>query len=626
MGIVQNIMGIVRDVNERKENARIKDVLRNNLNDPEMGLREIMQINPIKGMDFQQRMVEQAMAEEKARRERQDAVINRLGVATQYLRGVPLEKRQEVMEAYAPLFHELIGPDNYSAFMKAALSDPDYLASVDDNTFRDMFKRDNEYRTVTPGSVVLQGGKPIFRNPHKMSSVTIGGNAVSRVFDPNTGTYLDEDDSAEIIDVPTPDAAPQFAPGRGTPLTVDILRPAIVAQESGGDYTAVNKTTGALGAYQIMPATGKALAQRLGLPWRPDMMVRNDPASVRYQDAIGTAAITEAIEASGGDPRIAAMYYHGGSDRNKWGPRTIKYGEDLLNRLSGGQNTGQAAPRPVLGRRTTINPKAVTPATSARILSNEEATALGFEPGTVVQYDGKSYRVLQRPAKQTATSAKAQELKAQREQAQRTLNSTLGSLANNYVQLFKMGSITSSSRSPAQNIRASIEASTPGQLIGGVLGTESQTLRQTIKNATPIVMNTIRQAAQMGVRGMDSNKELEFYTQAVGDPTKPIEANLAALVVLDMAYGSQTAEAILRQLPPELRPRVKKQIGIIMQRDQIRFGKPGEGLFKDQTGGLQRLGTSAATSTSKVPIGTIIRNPRTGQRKRKTASGWEDIP
>lgn len=623
MGIVQNIMGIVRDVNERKENARIKDVLRNNLNDPDMGLQEIMQINPIKGMDFQQRMVEQAMAEEKARRERQDAVINRLGVATQYLRGVPLEKRQEVMESYAPLFHELIGPDNYSAFMKAALSDPDYLASVDDNTFREMFKRDNEYRTVTPGSVVVQGGKPVFRNPHKMTSVTIGGNAVSRVFDPNTGTYLDEDDSVEVVEVPD---APEAAPGLRSPLSVDVLRPAIVAQESGGDYTAVNKTTGALGAYQVMPATGKALAQRLGLPWRPDMMRRDDPASKRYQDAIGTAAIAEAVEASGGDPRVAAMYYHGGSDRSKWGPRTQRYSQEVLARLSGGQGVGHTS-GPTLGRRTTINPR--TSSASARILSPEEATSLGFDPGSVVQYDGKSYRVLQRPpkpAKPTATSAKMQEMKEQRAQAQKTLNSTLGSLANNYVELYKMGSITSSSRSPAQNIRASIESSAPGQFIGGVLGTESQTLRQTIKNATPVVMNTIRQAAQMGVRGMDSNKELEFYTQAIGDPTKSIEANLAALVVLDMAYGSETGDTILRQLPPELRSRVKKQIDIIMRRDQIRFGKPGEGLFKDQVNGLQRLGRPAAAGASEVPIGTIIRNPKTGQRKRKTASGWEDIP
>jgi hypothetical protein len=69
---------------------------------------------------------------------------------------------------------------------------------------------------------------------------------------------------------------------------------------------------------------------------------------------------------------------------------------------------------------------------------------------------------------------------------------------------------------------------------------------------------------------------------------------------------------------------VEKQIDIIMQSDGIRFGKPGEGLYKDRTGGLQRLGTGQAEEQD-IPIGTIIRNPRTGQRKRKTASGWEDV-
>jgi hypothetical protein len=204
------------------------------------------------------------------------------------------------------------------------------------------------------------------------------------------------------------------------------------------------------------------------------------------------------------------------------------------------------------------------------------------------------------------------------------LDATLGSLANNYVELFNMGAATSSSRSPAQNVLARLGSSRVGQLIGEATGTEAQTIRQTIRNATPILMNTIRQAAEMGVRGMDSNKELEFYTQAVGDVTRPIESNLAALVVLDMAYGSQTGDAILRQLPPSLRSRVQRQIDIITRRDNIRFGRPGEGLFRSRTDGLQRLGNSQREEQD-IPIGTIIRNPRTGQRMRRTTFGWENI-
>jgi hypothetical protein len=618
MGVVQNIIGIVRDINDRKEDSRIKNVLRNNLNNLDLGLEEIMRINPYKGMALENDLFNRRKQEIELQDSRNNAIIDRLGVITKYLRGVPFEKRAEAIESYAPLFHELIGPDNYDAFKKAALSDPNYLAAVDDSTFREMFKNANELRTVTPGSVVLRGGQPIFRNPHKVVVTNIPQGAIQRVFDPNTGEYMDEGDAeyGSSVNEPAPVA------GQGFRLTVDAVRPHIVQQESGGDYTAVNPVTGALGAYQIMPATGKALAERLGLPWRPDMMRSNDPASIRYQDTIGGAAIAEAIDASGGDPRMMAMYYYGGADRSKWGPQTNRYADEIVARLGGGQ--AQSAAQPVLGSRITINPKTSPSTTPGRILSPEEAEALGFSPGTVVQQDGKGYKVLQAPPKSAAASATAQKAEETRRNAQRVLNATLGSLANNYVELFNMGAATSSLRSPAQNALARLGSSRVGQLIGETIGTEAQTIRQTIRNATPILMNTIRQAAEMGVRGMDSNKELEFYAQAVGDVTKPIEANLAALVVLDMAYGSQTGDAILRQLPPSLRPRVQKQIDIIMQRDGIKFGKPGEGLYKDRTGGLQRLGPGQVEEQD-IPIGTIIRNPRTGQRKRRTASGWEDV-
>jgi Transglycosylase SLT domain len=143
----------------------------------------------------------------------------------------------------------------------------------------------------------------------------------------------------------------QFAPWHGTvgegqtvvrdagpsqPASVQSILPAIVAQESGGNYAAVNKDSGALGAYQVMPATAQSLAQRLGLPWRPDLMAAATPEAKQYQDAIGQAAVKEAVDASGGDPVKAAMYYHGGSDQSKWGPKTQAYGQQVAARLGGG--------------------------------------------------------------------------------------------------------------------------------------------------------------------------------------------------------------------------------------------------------------------------------------------------
>lgn len=82
-----------------------------------------------------------------------------------------------------------------------------------------------------------------------------------------------------------------------------------------------------------MPETGKALAKRLGLPWRPDLMSGKHEAAKRYQDAITEAAAREAWEAGSGDPSVAAMYYHGGSNRSIWGPKTRAYANSILARL-----------------------------------------------------------------------------------------------------------------------------------------------------------------------------------------------------------------------------------------------------------------------------------------------------
>lgn len=111
---------------------------------------------------------------------------------------------------------------------------------------------------------------------------------------------------------------------------------AIIGQESGGRYGIANaEGSGAMGIGQVMPETARTLAGRLGMPWNPNMMAGTSPAARRYQDAITEAAVREAWAAGRGDPRAAAMYYHGGSNRRQWGPKTQRYASDVLGRLGG---------------------------------------------------------------------------------------------------------------------------------------------------------------------------------------------------------------------------------------------------------------------------------------------------
>lgn len=146
--------------------------------------------------------------------------------------------------------------------------------------------------------------------------------------------------------------------GRGGAVDPNAFKAAIVQKESGGDYTELSPK-GALGAYQVMPATAKTLAGRLGLPWSPELMRSNTPQGRQYQDAIGNAAIQEALQAGNGDVGRAAAYYHGGSDTAKWGPKTRSYAQDIVANMGrGGAAPAAGAPAQPMGTEEVAKRKA----------------------------------------------------------------------------------------------------------------------------------------------------------------------------------------------------------------------------------------------------------------------------
>lgn len=118
------------------------------------------------------------------------------------------------------------------------------------------------------------------------------------------------------------------------PVAFGRFKSAIIQQESGGRYGVANtEGSGAMGVGQIMPDTAKTLAARAGLPWRPDLMAGNSPEARAYQDRLTESALKEAWEYGGGDPRKAAYYYFAGPDRTGWGPKTRRYGDDIVRRM-----------------------------------------------------------------------------------------------------------------------------------------------------------------------------------------------------------------------------------------------------------------------------------------------------
>lgn len=121
--------------------------------------------------------------------------------------------------------------------------------------------------------------------------------------------------------------------------------------------------------------------------------------------------------------------------------------------------------------------------------------------------------------------------------AQEGVTTTLGQIGKLYKNLQKTGAIVSTESGKLQNVGASIRSSRIGQFFGSAIGTKPQSIRNQINQIKPLLIQEIRKATEMGARGLDSEKELQFYLRAATDETKDVESNLNALKVLDRAYG-----------------------------------------------------------------------------------------
>lgn len=122
-------------------------------------------------------------------------------------------------------------------------------------------------------------------------------------------------------------------------------------------------------------------------------------------------------------------------------------------------------------------------------------------------------------------------------QARAKVTNALTTLRDTYDELDKMGAIVSTDRDAFTNTWARIKSSKYGQAVGGAVGAQEQSLRNEINQIRPLLINDMRQASEMGARGLDSEKELEFYLNAATDPARDIQANRSAINVLNAAYG-----------------------------------------------------------------------------------------
>lgn len=135
------------------------------------------------------------------------------------------------------------------------------------------------------------------------------------------------------------------------------------------------------------------------------------------------------------------------------------------------------------------------------------------------------------------TVAKVDSTAIAKNDARQRVDKMLNQIESSYQELAKMGGAVSTALPARQNIQNRLAASDAGQLLGGALGTQEQSIRNSIRQSIPLLMNEIRSATGMSAKAMDSNAELQFYLRAATDPTMDIEANLRAIKALRETYG-----------------------------------------------------------------------------------------
>jgi hypothetical protein len=183
----------------------------------------------------------------------------------------------------------------------------------------------------------------------------------------------------------------------------------------------------------------------------------------------------------------------------------------------------------------------------------------GGEAGmeTIVEtLPGGGTKLTQRPRVKGVTEEATQEKKA-------NVSETLSNLASAVKELDDMNAMVNPDKPSTLNIPARLASTAVGQIAAGAVGTKAQDIRDRINMIKPSLISSIREATGMSAKAMDSNTELQFYLQQVGDETKSIYANLAAIDALDKQYGTKdSGKGIIDQMfsdNPELINKIRGQ-------------------------------------------------------------------
>jgi len=125
-----------------------------------------------------------------------------------------------------------------------------------------------------------------------------------------------------------------------------------------------------------------------------------------------------------------------------------------------------------------------------------------------------------------------------RKNSKSEVDGQLSTLLGNFMGLEEAGANVNYKKSPIDNIFEFTRANM--QIFDKMTGTQVARFRSSIAQIKPALLNAVRQQSNMGAKGLDSDKELEFWLKILTDDSADIHTNVGAIYRLQSLLGSGT--------------------------------------------------------------------------------------
>lgn len=150
-----------------------------------------------------------------------------------------------------------------------------------------------------------------------------------------------------------------------------------------------------------------------------------------------------------------------------------------------------------------------------------------------MQQDGANYRA------NMSVRANQQALKDQEKlKGKQDFENVLTDLKGLYTGLDQGGGAVNTDNSMVENVMAGAANSDRGQVVGRLLGTKNQSMRNQIAAKLPLLSAAIKNATGMSSQQLNSNFELQQYMKALTSPGADIQANLKTIAALSRQFGT----------------------------------------------------------------------------------------